>query len=237
MRENLKFTFNYPKLIDFFLQRISTAVQAQYNLEHPFNVINIFILIHISTYSYPKQRNFLFCGSIIVSFIIAFTHIYINELEPILMLPPENLRNTLIGNEEYDRYFFKFHSPTHLNTGNYLIGLVIGYFYFEYKQSIEKASRHRRSALLNVVWHCSYLLTFILCFIGIYFYENDVKLGFMTAFIGAVLKHIYGPIIGILFVGIFLRYGWVIPKMFNYGMYRVLGRLSFSVYMVHYTIG
>jgi hypothetical protein len=76
-----------------------------------------------------------------------------------------------------------------------------------------------------------------LCLIGFYFYEYDIEIGFLSALLGALLKHIYGPIIGILFIGIFQRYGWLIPKMFNYGMYRILARLSFSVYMVHLTIG
>lgn len=152
-----------------------------------------------------------------------------------MMLPPENLRNQLIGNPEYDRYFYDFHAPTHLNTGNYLIGLVIGYFYYQNKQA--NGRNRNQSTLFTILWHCSYLLTFILCFIGFYFYEYDMELGFLSALLGAFLKHIYGPIIGILFIGIFYRYGWVIPKLFNYGMYRILGRLSFSVYMVHLTIG
>lgn len=184
---------------------------------------------------YPKKINCLLFGSIVVSFIIAVIHFYVYKLEPIMMLPPENLRNQMIGNPEYDRYFYDFHAPTHLNTGNYLIGLVIGYFYYQNKQA--NGTNRNQSTLFNILWHCSYLLTFILCFIGFYFYEYDMELGILSALLGAFLKHIYGPIIGILFIGIFYRYGWVIPKMFNYGMYRILARLSFSVYMVHLTIG
>lgn len=141
----------------------------------------------------------------------------------------------MIGNAEYDRYFYDFHAPTHLNTGNYLIGLVIGYFYYQYKQA--NGTIGNQSTTFNILWHCSYLLTFILCFIGFYFYEYDMEFGFLSAFLGAFLKHVYGPVIGILFIGIFYRYGWIIPKIFNYGMYRILARLSFSVYMVHLTIG
>jgi peptidoglycan/LPS O-acetylase OafA/YrhL len=76
-----------------------------------------------------------------------------------------------------------------------------------------------------------------LCFVGIYFYENDVAKGFLTAVLGAILKHVYGPVLGVLLIGIFFRYGFPITKMFNYGLYRILARLSFSVYMVHVTIG
>jgi peptidoglycan/LPS O-acetylase OafA/YrhL len=152
------------------------------------------------------------------------------------MLPPEALRNQLIGGSEYDRYFYEFHSPTHLNGGNYLIGLLIGYFYYQYRKENERKIHYRRT-WFQILWHLSYLTTFVLSLSGIFFYENDMKLGVLSALLGTFLKHIYGPVLGILLVGIFLRYGHFIPKVFNYGMYRVLARLSFSVYMVHFTVG
>lgn len=118
-------------------------------------------------------------------------------------------------------------------SGNYFIGFVIGYFYYQYKQTLH---RHRRTILNQILWHLSYMMTFVLCFIGIYFYEHDIEKGLLSAFLGAFLKHIYGPILGVLLVGIFFRYGHFIHKCYNYGFYRVLGRLSFSVYMVHVTV-
>jgi peptidoglycan/LPS O-acetylase OafA/YrhL len=169
-----------------------------------------------------------------VSFAVSFVHLYVKELEPIMILTPETLRNQLIVTSPYDRYFYDFHAPTHLNTGNYLIGVLIGYYYYQYKQA---GYRHKHNPLLHVTWHLSYISTFLLCFVGIYFYENDMEKGFLSALIGAILKHIYAPVLGVLLVGIFYRYGHVIPKIFNYGMYRLLARLSFSVYMVHVTIG
>lgn len=110
---------------------------------------------------------------------------------------------------------------------------MIGYFYYQYKQTLH---RHRRTVLYQILWHLSYVMTFVLCLIGIYFYEHDMEKGLLSAFLGAVLKHIYGPILGVLLVGIFFRYGHFIHKWYNYGLYRVLGRLSFSVYMVHVTV-
>lgn len=184
--------------------------------------------------SQPKHRYKILYGSVLVSMIISFIHFYVYELEPILILTPETLRNQLITTSPYDRYFFEFHSPTHLNTGNYFIGLVIGYYYYEFKQA---GRRHRHNIFYHSLWHLSYILTFVLCFIGVYFYEHDIEKGVLSALIGTVLKHIYGPILGVLLVGIFFRYGAFIPKIYNYGMYRILARLSFSVYMVHVTIG
>lgn len=151
-----------------------------------------------------------------------------------MILSPESLRNQLFVSSPYDRYYFDFHSPTHLNTGNYFIGLLIGYFYYQYKQA---GYRHRRNLFLHGLWHLSYIMTFVLSCVGIYFYENNIEKGFGSAFLGATFRHIYGPVLGVLLVGIFFRYGLFIPKLYNYGMYRILARLSFSVYMTHLTIG
>lgn len=151
-----------------------------------------------------------------------------------MMLTPESLRNQLMDtNTTYDRYFYDFHSPTHLNTGNYFIGLVIGYFYCQFKKD---GNKHRRTFFFHILWHLSYIMTFVLCYVGLYFYKNDIEKGIWSALLGAILKHIYAPIFGFLLVGIIFRYGQFIPRWYNYGMYRILARLSFSVYMVHVTI-
>lgn len=176
----------------------------------------------------------LLFGSVFVSFFISFVHFYITKLEPIAILTPESLRNQLITTSSFDRYFFDFHSPTHLNTGNYFIGILIGYFYYQYKKS---GQRHRRNIFLHGLWHLSYITTFVLCYIGIYFYENDIEKGFLSAILGAVLKHIYGPVFGVLLLGIFFRYGFYTSNFFNFGAFRILARMSFCVYMVHLSIG
>lgn len=138
-----------------------------------------------------------------------------------------------MSTSHFDSYYFNFHSPTHLNTGNYFIGVLMGYFYYQFKES---GGRHRQSAFFHGLWHFCVTSTFLLCIVGIYFYENDVEKGIFTALLGALFKHIYAPILGVIVVGIFFRYGLFIPKMFNYGFYRILARMSFSVYMVHVTI-
>lgn len=187
-------------------------------------------------FSNPKKKNFLLFGSIVISFLVTFIHLYVNHLEPILMLPPETLRDRLVGGTEYDRYLNQYHTPTHLNSGNYLVGLVIGYFYYNHKQANGRIM-HDKNFWTYVLWNFAWCINFALCLIGFYFYENDIELGLMSSLLGAFFKHFYGIVLGILIIGIFFRYGSIIVDIFNYGMYRVLGRLSFSVYMVHIFIG
>lgn len=174
----------------------------------------------------------IFYASVAASFIISFIQFYVYKLEPILIIPPESLRNQILGRDEYDGYFASFHAPTHFNAGNYLIGLIMGYFYFEYKQH-KAISSHSRSIAYHILWLVCVYLMYVLAFVGVYFYEYDMPLGILSSLLGAFFKHIYGPLFGVMLIGMFFGYGWLLPKMLNYGMFRVVGRLTFSVYLVH----
>lgn len=187
-------------------------------------------------HSNPKKKNILLFGSLAISFLVTFIHFYVNKLEPILMLPPETLRDQLVGGSEFDRYLDLYHTPTHLNGGNYLVGLVIGYFYYYHKQANGRIV-HTRNVWNTILWNVAWIMNFVLIFVGLYFYENDIELGIMSSLLGAFFKHFYGVILGVLIIGIFFRYGTIIVNVFNYSMWRILGRLSFSVYMVHIFIG
>lgn len=115
----------------------------------------------------------------------------------------------------------------------------MGVFYYIFKGS---GSKHRHSSLLQILWHLMCLSMFALMFNAGYFYQNnfldksstfDV---FASALLNAVFRHVYGIILGLVLVGIFLGYGHFLPKLFKYGIYRVLGRLTFSVYLCHFCI-
>lgn len=85
-------------------------------------------------------------------------------------------------------------------------------------------------------------MTLLIVASGAFFYQNDfadVWMSFghwMSAIIGSFLRHFYGLVLSIFMVGIFFGYGNLMPRFCNYGMYRILGRLSFSVYMSHVTV-
>ena len=53
-----------------------------------------------------------------------------------------NLRNQLFeASETEPNYFMTLYSPTHLNGGNYFIGMAVGIFYFHLKASKKDLSK------------------------------------------------------------------------------------------------
>lgn len=75
-----------------------------------------------------------------------------------------------------------------------------------------------------------------------YFFESDyatVWMSFghwMSALLATIIRHIYAATFCVFLIGTMFGYGYNFSKFTNYGVYRILGRLTFSVYMVHFTI-
>lgn len=66
-----------------------------------------------------------------------------------------NLRNQLFqANDTEPNYFMTLYSPTHLNSGNYFIGMAVGLFYFHLKASKKDLSKlivNLKTSLVNHV--------------------------------------------------------------------------------------
>lgn len=69
-----------------------------------------------------------------------------------------------------------------------------------------------------------------------YFYDNKFEAAWVTGAFNAAIRHVYIIFLAIVITGVILGYGRFLAKLWNYGIYRILGRLSFTVYMIHYTI-
>lgn len=69
-----------------------------------------------------------------------------------------------------------------------------------------------------------------------YFYDNKFEAAWVTGAFNAAIRHVYIIFLAIVITGVILGYGRFLARLWNYGMYRILGRLSFTVYMIHYTM-
>jgi peptidoglycan/LPS O-acetylase OafA/YrhL len=141
------------------------------------------------------------------------------------------LRNQLaLSRENEVSYFYKFHAPSHLNAGNYIAGLIFGFVYLESK---DKLLKMKKSWPLEVFWHCCWISTYIVSMLGFPFIESDVTPSIWTALFGGFMKHYHGFLMGFLLLGLVMRLGWIVPKVFNLPVFRVLGRIMYSYYLSH----
>lgn len=87
------------------------------------------------------------------------------------------------------------------------------------------------------MWYLSIIGAFAVLLSAKIFYTNDFKTkSFLFALVATCLKHSWGVLVSIVLIGFIYRYGWFMTNLFNYSMFRVLGRISFCAYMVHWFI-
>lgn len=69
--------------------------------------------------------------------------------------------------------------------------------------------------------------------LGFPFIETDIEPSIWTVFYGGFMKHYHGFLMGFLLLGLMIRLGWFIPRVFNLPVFRILGRIMYSYYLCH----
>lgn len=141
------------------------------------------------------------------------------------------MRNQLaLSRENEISYFYKFHAPSHLNAGNYIAGLMFGFVYLESKEKLMKINRTWK---LEVAWHFCWITGYVVSMLGFPFIETDIAPTIWTALFGGFMKHYHGFLMGFLILGLVMRLGWIVPKIFNLPIFRILARIMYSYYLSH----
>lgn len=136
----------------------------------------------------------------------------------------------MISRESEVSYFYKFHAPSHLNAGNYIAGLIFGFVYMESKEKLLKV---KRTWKLEVLWHLCWITGYVVSMLGFPFIESDIEPSIWTALYGGLMKHYHGILLGFLMLGLMMRLGWFIPRLFNLPVFRILGRILYSYFLSH----
>ena len=106
-------------------------------------------------------------------------------------------------------------------------------FGFVYLESKEKLMKVKRTWKLEVLWNLCWISGYIISMLGFPFIETDIEPTIWTALYGGFMKHYHGFLMGFLLLGLIMRLGWFVPKVFNLPVFRVLGRIMYSYYLCH----
>jgi peptidoglycan/LPS O-acetylase OafA/YrhL len=117
-----------------------------------------------------------------------------------------------------------------MNMGNYLVGIIYGIIFCEFKSDLQQ---HKRTILLQVLWVSSYLLGFVVSILGFPFEEIEIETSIWTSIFGAFMKHYHGVVFGFFMMGLIFGYGGIIQKIANFRFFTFLGRISYSFYICH----
>lgn len=85
-----------------------------------------------------------------------------------------------------------------------------------------------------MLWYSCVVMGFVSILIAFVFYSNDFETpSIWQALLSILLKHTWGLIMAVGIIGFIYRYGWFLPNVFNYGAWRIIGRISYATYICH----
>jgi hypothetical protein len=76
----------------------------------------------------------------LISVLICAFVSYCYKIGPIFLFKPEIARKQFEEANE-SNIFLLFYTPTHLNLGTYFAGVLLGFYYFEFKKVLHKHKR------------------------------------------------------------------------------------------------
>jgi hypothetical protein len=209
-----------------------TCVLQTWYLAVDFQLSILGTIILVAVLRNPKWKYVIFGTVFMTSLVICAYVTYTYNLEPIAILTPEMFRNQFVtmGDNEIN-YFNIYYSPTHLNIGVYFCGIFLGMYYHDFRKSQQE---HKHNMLYRILFWGALPIGVIVVIAGYIFYNYSYdKPSIFMSFISTLIKHHSGIIFGIIHMGFIYRYGWFLQNIYNYTMFRVLGRISFGAYMVH----
>lgn len=147
--------------------------------------------------------------------------------------------------------------------GNYVIGVMTGFVYVNLKKSSRNMSKifvsscssfirafwklfltHLSESDLQFIFQILRILYYLGIFLGFatiltayfFFNNNFEKPAIWISLSAIVLRNAWGAVMGFGILCSFYNYGWIIPKVFNYPGWRILGRISYATFICHIAV-
>lgn len=126
--------------------------------------------------------------------------------------------------------YFDYDTPTHMNTGNYIIGILIGVLYHKYEDIFIKL---KKSFKLEVFWHFTWIAGLSISIFGFPYLEHNVEKSFLTAIFGGIMKHYHGVLLGATMFGLIFKFSRIVSNFCDSSIFRVFGKICYSYLVCH----
>uniref|UniRef100_A0A182YEG2 Acyltransferase 3 domain-containing protein n=1 Tax=Anopheles stephensi TaxID=30069 RepID=A0A182YEG2_ANOST len=203
------------------------CVQQGWYLGAEFQVFIIALIVLITIVKFPRAKIFILSLVLAAAYIVPAFFIYHQKLPGTFVLTLEAQRYILW----YDKLYLQAYIPTHINFGNYMLGVLTGVIYNELRQrSINLAE----SKAFRAVWYATFLIVPLSMLPSYVFYVNDFETpSVWMAIYFPIMKNLYGIGIGIVIVGSIYGVNGVLKRILNYPFFEPLGRLAYGAYLIH----
>ncbi|XP_058456888.1 nose resistant to fluoxetine protein 6-like [Malaya genurostris] len=161
------------------------------------------------------------------SYVLPALFIYYQKLEAVFVITLESQRFTML----FDDLYLKSYIPLHVNTGNFLAGIVTGLIYIHLQK---KAIDPVLKKWFCIIWYLVFPMAIVSFLLNYIFYVYDFeKPSLWMAVYFPVMKHSWGIFCGIFFIGITHGIQPVLKRIFDFRIFEPLGRMTYSAYLAH----
>lgn len=172
-----------------------------------------------------------FAAIFTVSLVVCAYVTYINDLLPVTLKTPEAMKNVNIAVLEGEKDYFKImNMPVYMNLATYFSGAFIAYFYYDFKKN---KKFHKKSWIFHTIFYANFLVALLIIISGHIFYTMQSNFPILNPVLASVLKNHTGIIIGIIILGLTMKYGGFLLNFLEHPLLNVWGKVTYSIYLIH----
>uniref|UniRef100_A0AAG5CXM1 Acyltransferase 3 domain-containing protein n=1 Tax=Anopheles atroparvus TaxID=41427 RepID=A0AAG5CXM1_ANOAO len=189
------------------------------------------LLVLSIVWKYRQLKCYLFTLAIVYGLLAPAAVAYFQDTTPLMMVDMKQTDNYMRLQPYQSRLYF----PFHLNLAVYFGGVLIGSAYHRYRTDWDRLYRSCAFRLFALLACTVYAFTFAT---SAWFVEHHLTLNrALVAAYATVFKHSWATFNALLFLVLFSlpAHHWI-KQLLRHPVVAVVGRLSYSVYLLHFSM-
>ncbi|KFB44409.1 AGAP005145-PA-like protein [Anopheles sinensis] len=174
---------------------------------------------------FPKIRNLLLGTMLVLSYAITSIIIYVNEFDAIPIFTPEQIRYWFW----YWPVYTETYVPSHMYVVNYTCAIALTFYYIHLSKT-----RSDYHWFVKACWWVSCLSIPSMFAAGYFFYHNRFETpSVWMALLFPFLRLLFTGIVFFIGIGLSFRFVKLLTRLADIPFYTIIGRLTYSAYLVH----
>uniref|UniRef100_A0A182JDV2 Acyltransferase 3 domain-containing protein n=1 Tax=Anopheles atroparvus TaxID=41427 RepID=A0A182JDV2_ANOAO len=174
---------------------------------------------------FPKIRNVLLGTMLLLSYAVTAIIIYIKEYDAIPIFTPEQIRYWFW----YWPVYKDTYVPSHMYVVNYTCAIALTFYYIHLSKT--RTSYHW---FVKACWLASFLVIPAMFAAGYIFYHNRFTTpSIWMALLFPFIRLLFTAIVFFVGIGLSFRFVKLLTRWADIPFYTIIGRLTYSAYLVH----
>ncbi|XP_073814566.1 nose resistant to fluoxetine protein 6-like [Musca autumnalis] len=215
-----------------------SCIHQTWYLAADMQLFELYLLIIIVTAKFKRSKKYLYTLIGLCAIIIPGVITYYFKLDAFSRVHPEYYRYFYFQNVET---LNKIYFPIYGNLGGYLVGIICAEIYAKsptFQELKKRCEKYKNDLKIQIPYLVAILsVGFGTLSTGLLFYfQKPEEASIWPALYSAFYRNFWVIFCGIAIMTMALKFGWLAYDIANMSAFRLLGRLTFQMYMWHVNI-